>query len=107
MNASTILYDKRTRTDVHDLPDGKVLVVKLRYDDFRIVTRSITLPRPTRDPATIRLWAGRCLKTVPLDKRLRLIGVRMSALVAGDEPPAMAVAPSHDSLPLFDLPDSG
>lgn len=33
MNASTILYDKRTRTDVHDLPDGKVLVVKLRYDD--------------------------------------------------------------------------
>ena len=33
MNASTILYDKRTRTDVHDLPNGKVLVVKLRYDD--------------------------------------------------------------------------
>lgn len=33
MNAPTILYDKRTRTDVHDLPDGKVLVVKLRYDD--------------------------------------------------------------------------
>lgn len=86
---------------------GRGVGVKLRYDDFRIVTRSITLPRPTRDPATIRLWAGRCLKTVPLDKRLRLIGVRMSALVAGDEPPAMAVAPSHDSLPLFDLPDSG
>ena len=33
MNAPTILYDKRTRTDVHDLPNGKVLVVKLRYDD--------------------------------------------------------------------------
>lgn len=33
MNASTILYDKRTRTDVHNLPNGKVLVVYLRYDD--------------------------------------------------------------------------
>lgn len=33
MNASTILYDKRIRTNVHNLPNGKVLAVKLRYDD--------------------------------------------------------------------------
>ena len=33
MSAPTILYNKRTRTDVHNLPNGKVLVVKLRYDD--------------------------------------------------------------------------
>jgi DNA polymerase-4 len=85
---------------------GRGIGVKLRYDDFRIVTRSLTLPHATRDPGLIRLWAGRCLKTVPLDRRLRLIGVRMSALVPGDggDPPAAPAA--SRSLPLFDDPES-
>ena len=85
---------------------GRSVGVKLRYDDFHIVTRSLTLPHATRDAALIRQWAGRCLKTVPLDQRLRLIGVKMAALVPGDgvEAPQADVGPS--SLPLFDLPDT-
>ncbi len=84
---------------------GRSIGVKLRYDDFRIVTRSLTLPHATRDAAVIRLWAGRCLKTVPLDQRLRLIGVKMVSLVPGDggEPAQREAVPQ--SLPLFDQTD--
>ncbi len=85
---------------------GRSVGVKLRYDDFHIVTRSLTLPHATRDAALIRQWAGRCLKTVPLDQRLRLIGVKMASLVPGEggEPPQADPVPH--SLPLFDLPDA-
>lgn len=57
---------------------GKTIGIKLRYDDFSTVTRDITLPSPTADPAVIRRAAGECLKRVPLEKRLRLLGVRVS-----------------------------
>ncbi len=84
---------------------GRTVGVKLRYTDFRIVTRSITLPQATRDAATIRLWAGRCIKTAPLDRRLRLLGVKMESLQAGEgqnAANAATVAQASESLPLFD-----
>lgn len=59
---------------------GKTIGIKLRYDDFSTVTRDLSLPAPTRDPAVIRRAAGECLKRVPLERRLRLLGVRVSAL---------------------------
>lgn len=59
---------------------GRTVGIKLRYEDFQTVTRDLTLPEPTDDPHTIRRAAGECLKRVPLDKRLRLLGVRVSAL---------------------------
>jgi DNA polymerase-4 len=60
---------------------GKTIGIKLRYDDFRTVTRDLTLAGATDDPAEIRRAAGECLKRVPLEKRLRLLGVRVSALM--------------------------
>jgi DNA polymerase-4 len=81
---------------------GRTVGVKLRYDDFRIVTRSLTMPFATRDPSVIRQFAGRCLKTVPLDKRLRLLGVKMESLVKGDGSAAVQEAAVPYSLPLFD-----
>ncbi len=59
---------------------GKTVGIKLRYDDFRTVTRDATLPAATADAATIRRAAGECLRRVPLDRRLRLLGVRVSGL---------------------------
>jgi DNA polymerase-4 len=59
---------------------GKTIGIKLRYDDFRTVTRDLTLTGATDDPAEIRRAAGECLKRVPLEKRLRLLGVRVSVL---------------------------
>ncbi|MFT4173192.1 MAG: DNA polymerase IV [Rhodocyclaceae bacterium] len=76
---------------------GKTIGIKLRFDDFTTVTRDLSLPEPTRDAATIRRAAGECLKRVTLDKRIRLLGVRMSALhplAAGDDPAPPAHQPS-------------
>jgi DNA polymerase-4 len=64
---------------------SKTIGIKLRYDDFRSVTRDITLPVPTADAAAIRRAAGECLRRAPLDRKLRLLGVRASALLLKDE----------------------
>jgi DNA polymerase-4 len=63
---------------------GRTVGIKLRYADFRSVTRDVTLPAPTADPAVIRRAAGECLRRVPLDQRLRLLGVKISALSSMD-----------------------
>ncbi|KQO13734.1 DNA polymerase IV [Acidovorax sp. Leaf76] len=66
---------------------GKTIGIKLRYDDFKIATRDQTLDRYTQDAATIRRTAGLCLKRVPLDRKLRLLGVRVGTLEReGDVP---------------------
>lgn len=59
---------------------GRTIGIKLRYADFHTVTRDATLPLPVADAATIRRAAGECLKRVPLDQRLRLLGVRVGTL---------------------------
>ena len=95
---------------------AKTIGIKLRFDDFRIATRDLTLPAHTLDAREIRRAAGSCLKRVDLSRRLRLLGVRASALariadlvapLAPHEPEPRAVAaaaaerPDADSLPLF------
>ena len=59
---------------------AKTIGIKLRYDDFKIATRDHTAQSHTADALMIRKLAGLCLKRVPLDQRLRLLGVRASAL---------------------------
>ena len=59
---------------------GRTIGLKLRYDNFKTVTRDRTLAQPTRDARTIRRAAGECLKRVPLDRRIRLLGVRIGTL---------------------------
>ena len=63
---------------------GRTIGIKLRYDDFKTATRDHTIALPTQDAATIRREAGLCLKRVPLDKRLRLLGVRVAGLQRQD-----------------------
>jgi DNA polymerase-4 len=59
---------------------AKTIGIKLRFDDFKIATRDLTLPAHTLDAREIRHAAGQCLKRVELGRRLRLLGVRASAL---------------------------
>ncbi len=59
---------------------GKTIGIKLRFDDFKSVTRDTTLPHATADAQTIRRTAGLCLKRVDLTQRLRLLGVRVGTL---------------------------
>jgi DNA polymerase-4 len=59
---------------------GRTVGLKLRFEDFRTVTRACTLDVPTDDGRAIRQAAGSCLKRVELDRRIRLLGVRVDAL---------------------------
>ncbi|NDD02532.1 MAG: DNA polymerase IV, partial [Betaproteobacteria bacterium] len=61
--------------------DGKTIGIKLRYDNFKSVTRDQTLTFYTQDAAEIRKFAGLCLKRVDLTRKLRLLGVRVGSLV--------------------------
>ncbi len=64
---------------------AKTIGIKLRYDDFKIATRDLTADSYTDDGDTLRKLAGQCLKRVPLDKKLRLLGVRASNLAKTGE----------------------
>jgi DNA polymerase-4 len=59
---------------------GRTIAVKLRFEDFRTVTRARTLDAPTDDAQAIRAAAGACLRRVELDRRIRLLGVRVDSL---------------------------
>ena len=95
---------------------SKTIGIKLRFDDFKSVTRDLSLPAHTLDAPTIRRAAGECLKRVDLTRRLRLLGVRAGALAALAELVAPQAGPPQReplsarepdatySLPLFDEP---
>ena len=76
---------------------GKTIGIKLRYDNFQIVTRDVTIDAFTSDAATIRRQAGLCLKRVDLGRRIRLLGVRVGKLV---KPGTEAAATAGYSEPL-------
>ncbi|MBP7668537.1 MAG: DNA polymerase IV [Burkholderiaceae bacterium] len=59
---------------------GRTIGIKLRFEDFKTVTRDMTVDLPTADAGTIRLAAGLCLKRVDLTRRIRLLGVRVGTL---------------------------
>ncbi len=59
---------------------GKTIGIKIKFEDFTAVTRDITIERHINDAKEIRRVAGLCLKRAPLQKRLRLLGVRVGAL---------------------------
>jgi DNA polymerase IV len=93
---------------------GRTIGIKLRFENFRTVTRDLTLAAPTADAAAIRRAAGLCLKRVDLTQRLRLLGVRAATLSRrADLPDATAGVPKKSRAPprddepeLFDEPRS-
>lgn len=104
---------------------GRTIGVKLRYDDFRIATRDLSLANPTDDEHTIRKAAFECLARHRAARRVRLIGVRVATLskrpaagasTAPSRTPGpdargsiraanATLAPQGDTLPLFDDQD--
>ncbi len=77
--------------------EGRTIGIKLRFDNFQTVTRDLTLEQPTADARAIRRAAGLCLKRVSLERRIRLLGVRVGSLSA----PGAAPDASANRLPLF------
>ncbi len=84
---------------------GRTVGIKLRFDDFHTVTRDLTMTAHTADGAMIRRGATECLKRIPLERRIRLLGVRVSALMPaaeqGDDP-----APVQEELHFDDDADA-
>jgi len=68
---------------------GKTIGIKLRFDNFQSVTRDQTIDHYTADAADIRKIGGLCLKRVDMKRRLRLLGVRVGALVKADSQEAL------------------
>jgi DNA polymerase-4 len=69
---------------------GRTIGIKLRFDNFKGVTRDTTITEPTADAQVIRRQAGLNLKRVDLTRRIRLLGVRVGKL---SKPGAAAAAP--------------
>jgi DNA polymerase-4 len=67
---------------------GKTIGIKLRFDNFQRITRDQTIEQYTNDAGLIRKTAGLCLKRAPLERRLRLLGVKVASLCRSDAVPA-------------------
>jgi DNA polymerase IV len=80
---------------------GKTVGIKLRFDDFKSLTRDQTLEEHTADAAAIRRTAGLCLKRAPLIRKLRLLGVRVGNLLPAAEAAAPPPSPPPPHPDLF------
>jgi len=81
---------------------GQTVGIKLRFDDFHTVTRDLTIPHATADAGELRRAATECLKRISLDRKIRLLGVRVSALVNATDDPTDAMDPVQGELPFAD-----
>ncbi len=75
---------------------ARTIGVKLRYSDFQTVTRDTTQAVPLRRACDILVAARECLRRVPLDQRLRLLGVRATGLTPTG---TSALEPAQGELP--------
>ena len=64
---------------------ARTVGVKLRFEDFRTVTRELTLAAPVQEASALREACGQCLRRVPFERRIRLLGVRAGNLVRPEE----------------------
>ncbi len=84
---------------------GRTVGIRIKFDDFTAITRDQSSAHYTADAQEIRRLAGLCLKRAPLEKRLRLLGVRVGSLVKAHSPEAQGKSPAGisepETLPLF------
>ncbi len=73
-----------TKEVVADMQDegyrAKTVTIKIRFSDFQTLTRAKTMADYTDAEEEIRKAAFACLKSIELNKRVRLIGVRATNL---------------------------
>lgn len=78
--------------------------VKIRFDNFHTVTRAITVNHPITEAQELRQIAGQCLKRLNFERKIRLLGVRVGALVPNTPSSDLASQSSLTNsytLPLF------
>lgn len=93
----TRLIDDLCRRVAEDLTHKqrrcKTVGIKIKFADFSVVTRDLTVPLAIDSAKDIREAVSDCLKRVVWHDRIRLLGVRASGLVT-----------DHDDLPVPQLP---
>jgi DNA polymerase-4 len=76
---------------------ARTVVVKIKYSDFKIRTRSATLPEPVQDTDAIYGAAVELLARMPIEsRRVRLTGVSVSGLELGAPPRMLLPDPGAD-----------
>ena len=79
---SQIVYERIRR---HGLK-GRTVTLKIKYHDFKQITRSQSLPLPFADWETIRTTGRKLLGSTDLeDKRIRLLGIGVSNFEGNEE----------------------
>ena len=63
---------------------ARVVVVKLKYQDFKIITRRRTLPYSVTGTDALRQEAETLLRALSLERGVRLLGVGTEGLVSGE-----------------------
>jgi DNA polymerase-4 len=64
---------------------GKTLTLKVKYSDFKLITRSLTLPETTNDAGHIYTTCRKLLEGTEAGKRpVRLLGIYLSRLTTPD-----------------------
>lgn len=86
---------------------ARTVVAKVRFADFTTLTRSVTLPQPSAEPAELRAAAHQAARAAGISDSVRLLGVSFHNLSAhaqltlpwGDDDPAPVVVdePSEDA----------
>jgi len=81
------LADKTARRARMSGVRGRTVSIKVRYEDFTTVTRSVTMPTPTDSSHAVYGRAHELLSKLRASGggRVRLLGVRLEGLVAGTE----------------------
>ncbi len=74
---------------------ARTVTLKIKYDDFRQITRSTTLQQPFQSSEILYNQARRLLDAKLLRQKIRLIGVGASNLVTTQTPAQMDLFPSH------------
>ncbi|WP_373305467.1 DNA polymerase Y family protein [Pseudorhodoferax aquiterrae] len=59
---------------------SKKIGVKLRFDDFKTVTRDVTLPSAIGDARSLRKAASSCIKRIDMVRTIRLLGIKAGSL---------------------------
>lgn len=74
----------------------KTITLKIKYEDFILITRSTTLSSFTNDYKTILKAAEKLIfERISLDKKVRLLGIQVSNILYPDDPVQMELDIEH------------
>jgi DNA polymerase-4 len=76
---------------------ARTVVVKVKYSDFAVRTRAVTLAEPVQDTDAIHAAAVRLIERIPLEgRRVRLTGVSVRGMTPGPPPPTLVADPAAE-----------